>query len=202
MENNYAGMADEALVKLARSGNADAEEFLIRKYKDVVRGKAHVYFIIGADNEDIVQEGMIGVFKAIKGYSEEKRTSFQTFAEICINRQILSAIKVAKRRKHSPLNDSLSLSDHLTGEDDKTIADTLTSDNSADPEALYILKEDMDCLEMDSVFSDLEIRVWNEYLKGHTYNEIAEIIGKAPKAVDNAIQRTKNKLEGYLGAGR
>jgi RNA polymerase sporulation-specific sigma factor len=199
MENRYSGLTDEILVMQAQSGNVDAEEHLIRKYKDVVRGKAHIYFIIGADNEDIVQEGMIGVFKAIRGYNESKHTSFQTFAEVCINRQILSAIKAARRQKHAPLNNSLSFNDPLAGEDDKTLEDTLSSGNSANPEALYIFKEDMSYIEGGSVFSDMELRVWNEYLKGRTYNEIARIMGKSPKAVDNAIQRTKRKLEEHLG---
>jgi len=202
MESKYAGMSDELLVRQAQTGNADAEEYLIRKYKDVVRGKAHIYFIVGADNEDTVQEGMIGVFKAIRGYNEAKHASFQTFAEICINRQILSAIKAARRQKHSPLNDSLSLNGPLEDEQDKTLEDTLKSDNYADPEALYIFKEDMNYLEDNSVFSDTELRVWNEYMKGRTYNEIARITGKTPKAVDNAIRRAKKKLEEHLGLGK
>ena len=202
MESQYSEMQDELLVTQAQGGNADAEEYLIRKYKDVVRGKAHIYFIVGADNEDIVQEGMIGVFKAIRGYNERKHASFRTFAEICINRQILSAIKAARRQKHSPLNDSLSLSDPIADTGDKTIEDTLPSDGYSDPEALYILKEDMNCLGDGGVFSDMELRVWNEYMKGRTYNEIARITGKTPKSVDNAIQRTKRKIEISLGIER
>ncbi|MCL1982578.1 MAG: RNA polymerase sporulation sigma factor SigH [Clostridiales bacterium] len=202
MDSKYAEMADELLVKQAQAGDAGAEEYLIRKYKDLVRGKAHFFFIVGADNEDTVQEGMIGIFKAIKGYSEEKSTTFQTFAEICINRQILSAIKAAQRQKHAPLNNSLSISNPLSGGDDKTIEDTLLSCNYDDPEALYILKEDLNRIEDSSVFSDMELRVWNEYLKGRTYSEIGQIINKTPKAVDNAIQRTKRKLEDCLGLGK
>ena len=202
MESKYANMADEALVKEAMKGDLDAEEYLIRKYKNVVRGKANSYFIVGADNEDIVQEGMIGIFKAIKGYNEDRNASFHTFAEICINRQILTAIKTAQRQKHSPLNNSLSFNDPISSEEDKTLEDTLTSDSYADPEALYILKEDMTDLEENISFSDMELRVWNEYMKGHNYNEIAKIIGKSPKSIDNAIQRTKRKLEEYLGIGK
>jgi RNA polymerase sporulation-specific sigma factor len=199
MENKYANMADELLVKEALKGDLDAEEYLIRKYKNVVRGKANSYFIVGADNEDIVQEGMIGIFKAIKGYNEDRNASFQTFAEICINRQILTAIKAAQRQKHSPLNNSLSFSDAISNEADKTLEDTLASDNYSDPEKLYILKEEMDDLEENISFSDMELRVWNEYMKGHNYNDIAKKIGKSPKSIDNAIQRTKRKLEEYLG---
>jgi len=202
MENKYSKMSDEHLVAQAKAGNVEAEEYLIRKYKNVVRGKAHIYFIVGSDNEDIVQEGMIGVFKAIRGYNEDKHTSFQTFAEICINRQILTAIKTANRQKHSPLNDSLSLSVPISGQEDQTLQDTLLSDGYSDPEALYILKEDMTYLEESSPFSDMELRVWNEYMQGYNYNEIARTIGKTPKSIDNAIQRTKRKLEEYLNIGK
>jgi len=205
MESRYNGLSDEELVGRAQQGDQNAEEYLIRKYKDEVRGKAHIYFIMGADGEDIVQEGMIGIFKAIRSYDGEKEASFRTFAELCINRQILSAIKTAARQKHAPLNTSVSFSDPLADEDsDKTLVDTLSSDSSGDPEALYILKEDMNYIELNSaeIFSDMELRVWNEYLKGKNYSQIAEIIGKSPKAIDNAIQRTKRKLHEYLGIGR
>ena len=202
MDNRYEGMADELLVRQAQNGDPDAGEYLIRKYKDMVRGKAHLYFIVGADNEDTVQEGMIGIFKAIKAYDESRHASFQTFAEICINRQILTAIKTAGRQKHSPLNNSLSLSDPLSDKEKKTIEDTLASGDYANPESLYIFKEDMNSLEDSSVFSDMELRVWNEYLKGRTYNEIARVMGKTPKAVDNALRRAKRKLEEHLGIGK
>ena len=198
MEDKYAEMTDELLVKKAQQGDADAEEYLIRKYKNVARGKAHIYFIIGADNEDIVQEGMIGVFKAIKSYNEEKQTSFHTFAEVCINRQILTAIKAAQRQKHSPLNNSISLNGLIADQENHTVEETLSADNYADPEAIYILKEDMDNLEKSSPFSEMELRVLNEYMNGLSYNEIAQIMGKTPKSIDNAIQRTKRKLEEYI----
>lgn len=202
MENNYTQYSDEELVKIAQEGDENAEEFLIRKYKDVVRSKAHLYFMVGADSEDIMQEGMIGIFKAIRGYNETKQASFRTFAEICINRQIITAIKRATRLKHSPLNTSVSLSKPISDTDPiKTLEETLSSNSNTDPEALFLLKEDMDYIEGNGaeIFSDLELRVWNEYLQGKTYLEISEITGKSPKAIDNAIQRTKRKLELYLG---
>lgn len=202
MDRNYAEMPDEKLVVLAQDGDETAEEYLIRKYKDVVRSKAHLYFMVGADSEDIVQEGMIGIFKAIRGYNKSKQASFHTFAEICINRQIITAIKRATRLKHSPLNTSVSLSRPLSdAEPDTTLEETLSSDSNTDPEALFLLKEDMDYIEGNGaeIFSDLELTVWNEYLKGKTYLQIAEITGRPPKAIDNAIQRTKRKLELYLG---
>lgn len=199
---SYKEISDEELVDLAQNGDENAEEFLIRKYKDVVRSKAHLYFMVGADSEDIMQEGMIGIFKAIRSYNNGKQASFHTFAEICINRQIITAIKRAARLKHSPLNTSVSLSKPISDEDPaKTLEETLSSNSNTDPEALLLLKEDMDFIEGNGtdIFSDLELSVWNEFLKGKTYLEIAEITGKTPKAIDNAIQRTKRKLELYLG---
>jgi len=199
---SYEELTDEQLVKLAQDGDENAEEYLIRKYKDVVRSKAHLYFMVGADSEDIVQEGMIGIFKAIRSYNKDKQASFHTFAEICINRQIITAIKRATRLKHSPLNTSVSLNRPLSdSEPDTTLEETLSSDSNSDPEALFLLKEDMDYIEGNGaeIFSDLELSVWNEYLKGKSYLQIAEITGRSPKAIDNAIQRTKRKLELYLG---
>lgn len=202
MDKNYPELTDEQLVNLAQDGDEIAEEFLIRKYKDVVRSKAHQYFMVGADSEDIVQEGMIGIFKAIRSYNKTKPASFHTFAEICINRQIITAIKRATRLKHSPLNTSVSLNKPLSDtEPDTTLEETLSSNSNTDPEALFLLKEEMDYIEGNGaeIFSDLELSVWNEYLKGKSYLQIAEITGKSPKAIDNAIQRTKRKLELYLG---
>jgi len=144
MDEKYSGYTEEALVKLAQEGDAEAEEYLIRKYKDVVRGKAHLYFMVGADSEDIMQEGMIGIFKAIKGYNESKQASFRTFAEICINRQIITAIKRATRLKHSPLNTSVSLSRPISDKEPATtLEETLSSNSNTDPEAIFLLKEDM-----------------------------------------------------------
>ncbi len=202
MERDYVELTDEKLVNLAQDGDENAEEFLIRKYKDVVRSKAHLYFMVGADSEDIVQEGMIGIFKAIRSYNKTRQASFHTFAEICINRQIITAIKRATRLKHSPLNTSVSLSKPLSeAEPDTTLEETLSSNSNTDPEALFLLKEDIGYIEGNGaeIFSDLELIVWNEYLKGRSYLQIAEITGRPPKAIDNAIQRTKRKLELYLG---
>lgn len=201
MNDKLKKLSDEELVQLAESGDEVAEEYIIRKYKDVVRSKAHLYFMVGADSEDIVQEGMIGIFKAIRGFNKDKETSFRTFAEICINRQILTAIKRAGRMKHSPLNTSLSLSNPLWEDElETTLEDTISGDGAADPEKIVIRKEEMDYLDERGaeIFSDLELKVWNEYLYGKTYTEIAQSTGKTPKAIDNAIQRTKRKLEIYL----
>ncbi len=200
--HNLEDRTDEELAMMSQQGSEMAEEFLIRKYKDVVRSKAHQYFMVGADSEDIVQEGMIGIFRAIRSYSHERQASFRTFAELCINRQIISAVKRATRLKHSPLNTSVSLNKPLSEtEPETTLEETLSSDSNSDPEALFLLKEDMGYLEDNGadIFSDLELSVWNEYLKGKSYVQIAEITGKTPKAIDNAIQRTKRKFELYLG---
>lgn len=201
MNKKFINICDEDLVELAQNGDHDAEEYIIRKYKDVVRSKAHVYFMIGADSEDIVQEGMIGIFKAIRSFEQEKDASFRTFAEICINRQIITAIKRAGRMKHSPLNTSVSLNKPINKDElETTLEETLSSKVETDPEKILIIKEDLDYIEEKGaeIFSDLELRVWNEYLYGRTYSEIAAATGKTPKAIDNAIQRTKRKLESLI----
>ena len=202
MEKAYNGLTDEQLVKQAQSGNLDAEEYLIRKYKDMVRKRSQLYFIIGADTEDVVQEGMIGLFKAIKSYREQRDTSFHTFAELCITRQIITAIKVASRMKHSPLNTSISLNRPLSDDDDaeSTLEQTLRSDSNFDPEAQIMLKDAMKSIisNEEKLFSTFEMQVWNEYLQGKDYKAIAENLGKSVKAVDNAIQRTKKKIIAHL----
>lgn len=197
----YSNFTDEELVTLAKQGDENAEEQLIRKYKDVVRLKAHHYFIMGADTEDVIQEGMIGVFKAIKSFDARKDTSFETFVELCIIRQIITAIKRANRLKHSPLNTSVSLS-RPVGENQKlqTIFETLRSGSDDEPENLIILKEIVNTINTDGqkTFSKFELQVWNEYIKGKNYLKIAAELNKTPKAIDNAIQRIKKKVLVYF----
>lgn len=200
----YQGQTEESLVLLAQEGDDKAEEYLIKKYKEVVKTKSHLYFMVGADKEDIVQEGMIGIFKAIRSYDGTKEASFRTFAELCINRQIITAIKRATRLKHSPLNTSVSLNKPLSEEDaSQTLAETLSSGSASDPEAILLLKEVINYIvgNGSDIFSDMEMEVWNEYLRGNSYTQIAKKMGKSPKAVDNAIQRTKRKLNLYFNAG-
>ncbi|WP_206459900.1 RNA polymerase sporulation sigma factor SigH [Anaerovorax sp. IOR16] len=195
---------EEELVHLAQQGDTDAEEYLIRKYKDVVKTKAHLYFMVGADREDVVQEGMIGIFKAIRSYKTGRKASFRTFAELCINRQIITAIKRASRLKHAPLNTSISLSKPLSEENENnTLQETLFSDSNSDPEARLLLKEVVDYIHGNgaNIFSELELKVWYEYLQGSTYTQIAHRMGKNPKTIDNAIQRTKRKIAAYLRNG-
>lgn len=197
IQDDRLNCSEEELVLFAQNGDGEAEEFLILKYKEVVKTKAHLYFIIGADRDDIVQEGMIGIFKAIRSYDESRQTSFRTFADLCINRQILSAIKQATRRKHSPLNMSVSFNKPIS-EDNPiiTLAETLSTDSDSDPETLLLIKEAMDQIGESSgkTLSHFESVVWGEYLMGRTYKEIADGLGKSPKSIDNAIQRTKRKL--------
>ena len=201
MLSKYAGKSDEELVSLAKKGDADSEEFLIRKYKDIVKGKANLYYIVGADREDLMQEGMIGIFKAIKSFENDRQASFYTFANLCINRQIITAIKTAGRLKHLPLNTSISLSNPLEGDyTDKTVGELIQSDSESDPEAMLLLKEMLQVIEgkNQKILSNLEVIVLEEYMHGKSYQEIAEIIDKTPKAVDNAVQRIRKKLASYL----
>lgn len=197
MQDTRLNCPEEELVVFAQNGDGEAEEFLIRKYKEVVKTKVHLYFIIGADRDDIVQEGMIGIFKAIRSYDGSKQTSFRTFADLCINRQILSAIKQAARRKHSPLNMSISLNKPISDDNPIiTLAETLSTDSNSDPETLLLIKEAMDQIGESSgrTLSYFESLVWSEYLLGRSYKEIADNLGKPLKSIDNAIQRTKRKL--------
>lgn len=193
---------DEFIVEQARSGDPKAQEFLIKKYKNFVRSKARSYFLIGADREDIVQEGMIGLFKAMRDYQPDKVTSFKSFAELCIKRQIITAIKTATRQKHIPLNSYVSLNKPLHDEEsDRTLHDIMTSScRELNPEHLIIKREELSHIEekMGEVLSDLEWKVLNAYLEGKSYHEISIEMNKHVKSVDNALQRVKKKLEKYL----
>ena len=202
MSEKYKAFTDDELVTMARNGDVDAEEYLIQKYRDTAKSRARLYFMVGGDKEDIVQEGMIGIFKAIRSYDPEKEASFRTFAELCISRQIITAIKQAGRLKHSPLNTSVSLWKQVSEEDNgNTLADILSSDSNSDPETVLLLTEIIDYVtkEDSKVFSELEMKVWMEYIQGKSCAQIAEEMGRTPKSVDNAIQRTKRKINLYFG---
>lgn len=195
MEKGFAKFTDEELVQLAQAGNLDAEEYLIRKYKEMIRAKSQFYFIIGAESDDVVQEGMIGLFKAIQSFRTDQDTRFRTFAELCVNRQIISAIKTASRKKHEPLNDSVSLNRPIHDEKpDTTIGESLRASNDTEPEEELLMKTLMEEINNGQTFSPFELQVWNAYIKGKDYREIAMDLGKDPKAIDNAIQRTKKKI--------
>ncbi len=193
--------SDEDIVSEAKEGNNTALEFLINKYKNFVKAKARSYFLIGADREDIIQEGMIGLYKAIRDFRGDKLSSFRAFAELCITRQIITAIKTATRQKHIPLNSYISLNKPIYDEDsDRTLLDVLSGTKITDPEELMINREEYNDIEykMGEILSDLEWKVLTLYLEGKSYQEIAEDLERHVKSIDNALQRVKRKLERYL----
>ncbi|CAM5778764.1 MULTISPECIES: RNA polymerase sporulation sigma factor SigH [Brevibacillus] len=197
----YELMSDEEVVDLVRDNDAEALEYLINKYKNFVRAKARSYFLIGADREDIVQEGMIGLYKSIRDFRGDKLTSFKAFAELCITRQIITAIKTATRQKHIPLNSYVSLDKPIYDEDsDRTLLDVICGTKVTDPEELFINREEFDDIEgkMSEILSDLERQVLMLYLDGRSYQQIAVELKRHVKSIDNALQRVKRKLEKYL----
>ena len=200
MSKNYRLMTDEVLAGLAQAGDREAEDILIRRYVEMIRGKAHLYFIVGADSEDVIQEGMIGLFKAIHDYSGDREATFKTFAELCISRQILTAVKTASRLKHQPLNDSVSLSTPVDETGGGTLEESLGGDMASNPEAVFMENTLSSLLtdENSTLFSSMERRVLKEYLAGKKYPEIAQSLGKSYKAVDNAMQRIRKKISEYI----
>lgn len=192
---------DDALIELVHQGDSEVLDYLIQKYRNFVRAKARTYFLIGADKEDIVQEGMIGLYKAIRDFKGDKLSSFKAFAELCITRQIITAIKTATRQKHIPLNSYISLDKPIyDDESDRTLMDVISGAKVLDPEELIINKEEFDDIEvkMADLLSDLERKVLALYLDGQTYQEISEELNRHVKSIDNALQRVKRKLERYL----
>ncbi|WP_199738148.1 RNA polymerase sporulation sigma factor SigH [Falsibacillus albus] len=201
MYEEFEQLEDEHLVDLVHQGDSEALDFLIQKYRNFVRAKARSYFLIGADKEDIVQEGMIGLYKAIRDYKEDKLTSFKAFAELCITRQIITAIKTATRQKHIPLNSYVSLDKPIYDEEsDRTLMDVISGAKIMNPEELIINREEFDNIEgkMTELLSDLERKVLALYLDGQSYQEISEELNRHVKSIDNALQRVKRKLERYL----
>ena len=198
---SYDSMLDEEIVLSARDGNSTSLEYIINKYKNFVRAKARSYFLIGADKEDIVQEGMIGLYKAIRDFRNDKLSSFRAFAELCITRQIITAIKTATRQKHIPLNSYVSLNKPIYDEEsDRTLLDILTATKITDPEELIISREELVSIEskIGEILSELELEVLMSYLQGKSYQEIACDLDRHVKSIDNALQRVKRKLEKYL----
>ncbi|MDO4867556.1 MAG: RNA polymerase sporulation sigma factor SigH [Clostridia bacterium] len=202
MNPEFETMADEQVVKLAQEdGDGAALEYLLNKYKNFVRTKARSYFLIGADHEDIVQEGMIGLYKAIRDYRAEKLSSFRAFAELCVTRQIITAIKTATRQKHIPLNSYISLNKPIYEEDsDRTLLDVITEEGVSNPEEMIIDREDLSLIEgrIGQMLSGLEKDVLVRYMEGKSYVEIADEMGRHVKSIDNALQRIKRKLLKYL----
>ena len=197
----FDSMLDEELIISAKDGDTEALEYIINKYKNFVRAKARSYFLIGADREDIVQEGMIGLYKAIRDFKNDKLSSFRAFAELCITRQIITAIKTATRQKHIPLNSYISLNKPIYDEEsDRTLLDILTAAKVTDPEELIISQEELCSIEskIGEILSDLELEVLMSYLQGKSYQEIAVDLDRHVKSIDNALQRVKRKLERFL----
>ena len=198
---DYDSMTDEQVVRLAQGTDSQALEYLLNKYKNFVRTKARSYFLIRADHEDIVQEGMIGLYKSIRDYKEEKLSSFRAFAELCITRQIITAIKTATRQKHIPLNSYISLNKPIYEEDsDRTLLDVMTEEGMSNPEEMIIDREDLSLIEgkIGQMLSDLEKDVLVRYMEGKSYVEIAGEMNRHVKSIDNALQRIKRKLLKYL----
>ena len=199
MNNNYNNMSDDELLELINKKDTDALDFLICKYKDLVNSKVNKYFIIGAEKEDIVQEGLIGLYKAIKDYKPDKQNSFKSFANLCIERQLITAIKSSNRQKHMPLNSYLSLNmtafENEDGNNDTQIVDVLENTVIEDPLDTITKKEYFSSVEnvIDSSLSDFEKKVLNRYVQGESYVKIAERLDAPVKSVDNAIQRIRRK---------
>jgi RNA polymerase sporulation-specific sigma factor len=197
----YSELVDEELVDHAKGGDDRAAEFLITKYRNFVRVKAKAYFLIGADREDIIQEGMIGLYKAIRDFRRDKLSSFRAFAELCITRQIITAIKTATRQKHIPLNSYISLNKPIYDEDsDRTLLDVISSMKVSDPEELVINQEASATMRerIRKNLSELECKVLTAYLEGKSYQEMANELNRHVKSIDNALQRVKRKLERNL----
>lgn len=198
--DKYELLADERLVEMFRAGDSGAMDCIMVKYKSMVRKKARAMYLLGGENEDLIQEGMIGLIKAVRDYEPAKGASFSSFAELCVSRQMYSAIEASKRKKHLPLNSYVSLyeeQDSEHGGSGTVLIDTIQSDRVSDPETLYFGKEYAEALmeSLKETLSPLENRVLYLHLMGTDYRAIAELLGKSPKSIDNALQRIKCKAE-------
>ena len=192
----YEQLSDDEVALLAQGGDGQALVYLLDKYKNFVRARARSYFLIGADHEDIVQEGMIGLYKAIRDFKSEKLTSFRAFAELCVTRQIITAIKTATRQKHIPLNSYVSLNKPIYDEEsDRTLMDVIEG-RVTNPEDLFISQEEVNHIheQIDVLLSDLEKQVLEAFMDGKSYKEIAVMLDRHVKSIDNALQRVKRKL--------
>ena len=198
-DNNYNNMTDEELISFIKSGDKYAIDFLIEKYKDLVNMKVGKYFMIGAEKEDIIQEGMIGLFKAIQSYNPDKQNSFKTFANLCIERQLITAIKTSNRQKHQPLNSYLSLSSSAYNNDeednDSEMIEFFDSHTTEDPLETLTRREYYKRVEdaIDTSLSTFEKQVLQRFIKGESYVDIAAKLDSPVKSVDNAIQRIRKK---------
>jgi RNA polymerase sporulation-specific sigma factor len=198
---DYRERPDEDLVTIAKAGDNLVMEFLLTKYKHVVRIKTKSYFLIGGDRKDILQEGMLGLYKAVRDFKADKLSSFRAFAELCITRQIITAIKTATRKKHNPLNQYTSLNKPIYDEDsERTLLDVMTSQKARDPAELVINQEVSEDIKerIQEILSDFESQVLLGYLEGKSYQENAHDLKRRGKSIDNALQRAKRKIEKNL----
>lgn len=196
-KQDMSTLEESEVLSLAKEGETAAVEFMLNKYKNFVKSKARTYFLIGAEKSDIVQEGMIGLYKAIKDYNPQSGASFRSFADLCITRQIITAIKTATRQKHMPLNSYISLNKNTDDESDTAMIDSISESRHLDPEEIMINKERMSFIEskLSSSLSTYETNVLRGYIAGKNYAEISAELGKSEKSIDNALQRIKKKIE-------
>lgn len=201
---DYSAIEESRLIQLANGGDDAALELIMKRYKHLVLSRARAYFIIGAEAEDLIQEGMFGLFKAVRDYDSQKNPEFAAFADLCIRRQLISALKGATRQKHSPLNSYVSLNKPVAEDSERTMMDMLGTNRVDDPEALLISKEKYINInrKIDELLSDFEKKVLAAYLAGESYRDIARELEASPKSVDNALQRIKKKLERPLGVNK
>lgn len=189
----YEAFSDEELIEKLRQGENDITDYILEKYKPLVRKKTNAMYLIGGETEDLIQEGMIGLFKAIRDYRPDKDASFYHFAELCINRQLYSALEASNRKKHQPLNSYISLSDQ---DNQGAVAAELLVDQERGPEQMVIEQELLEEYKkrLEQNLSKMENKVLQYYLDGNHYIQIAEIMGKSPKSIDNALQRIRQKI--------
>ncbi|MCI9423425.1 RNA polymerase sporulation sigma factor SigH [Lachnospiraceae bacterium WCA-9-b2] len=197
---NYEQMTDEQLIGKLRGGDSHIIDYIMEKYKNLVRKEANAMYLLGGENDDLIQEGMIGLFKAVQDYDTQQETSFYSFAKLCITRQMYSAIEASKRKKHSPLNSYISL--YESSEEQGSLMETMAAGQESNPEELLVSREYAQLLEMklEESLSDLENRVLYLHLLGTDYRTIARLLDKSPKTIDNALQRIKGKTEKILRA--
>ncbi len=203
MNNRYDTMTDEQLIRKLREGDAAITDYIMDKYKNLVRRKAKAMYLLGGENDDLIQEGMIGLFKAIRDYDLEQDASFYSFAELCVSRQMYTAIKLSQRQKHMPLNSYISIyeqGDTSSDEKQQPLIDTIQAEKSNNPEKLFLDKEYFTMMEqkLRDRLSDLESRVLYLHLNGESYQNIARLLDKSPKSIDNALQRIKNKVAALI----
>ncbi|MEG2353903.1 MAG: RNA polymerase sporulation sigma factor SigH [Clostridium sp.] len=201
LEMQFTDESDEELVMKANQGNEYAIEYLMEKYRKFIKMKAKSYFLVGADKEDVYQEGMIGLYKAIRDYRQDKTASFKSFADLCVTRQMITAVKTSTRQKHIPLNSYISLNKHMYDEEShKTLEELVSTRMNTNPEELIIGNEEINTIEnkIQNTLSKLELEVLLRHINGESYQEIASDLDKEAKSIDNALQRVKRKLEKSL----